>query len=204
MDLLPITKDKLKIMLTKEDLARFGLSCETLDYHSTETRCALWRLFDEVKQKTGFDAAKGKLFVQVYTAKDGGCEMYITQTKQNAAEGVSFQKETCLIEKTLFSFATLDDMLAACLSLCECGIHTDSVAYAEMHTYYLALGSDIGNHLPSRYPSHNELSAGDLMAEFGKKEEPAKEAWLSEHGSCICPDHAVERYAALAATGYHR
>ena len=52
--------------------------------------------------------------------------------------------------------------------------------------------------------SLDTLSPCDLVSEYGKPIDLAKEAWLCEHGECICPDHAVERYAALAASGYHR
>ena len=50
----------------------------------------------------------------------------------------------------------------------------------------------------------NSLTVADLVSEYGKQVDIAKEALLFEYGECICPDHAVERYAALAASSYRR
>ena len=79
MELLPINEQKIKIMLSHEDLAAWQLSPDTIDYNTTETRRAFWGILDEAKKKTGFDAAKEKVFVQLYPAKNGGCEMYVTK-----------------------------------------------------------------------------------------------------------------------------
>ncbi len=79
MELIVISDSKLKIMLSGEDMKQYSIDCETLDYENTETRRAFWSILDEAKQRTGFDAASEKVFVQVYPSKDGGCEMYVTK-----------------------------------------------------------------------------------------------------------------------------
>ena len=79
MELIVISNSKLKIMLTSEDMREYSLDCNTLDYENTETRRAFWSILDEAKQRTGFDAASEKVFVQVYPSKKGGCEMYVTK-----------------------------------------------------------------------------------------------------------------------------
>lgn len=202
MELIPINEQKLKIMLSREDLATWQINCEGMDYDTTETRRALWGILDEAKKRTGFDAAKEKVFVQLFPSPCGGCEMFVTKLCQkNEASPITLSKTLPLFEKTLYAFTRLEDMLSACARLAECGFASDSVAYAEMHTYYLSLG----NILPQKKKkSLDTLSPCDLVSEYGKPIDLAKEAWLCEHGECICPDHAVERYAALAASGYHR
>ncbi|MBR6769179.1 MAG: adaptor protein MecA [Clostridia bacterium] len=202
MELLPINEQKIKIMLSREDLAAWQISCESMDYDTTETRRALWCILDEAKKKTGFDAAKEKVFVQLYPSANGGCEMYVTKLAQkNDSAPVTLSKNLPLWEKTLYAFSRLEDMLSACARLAECGFASDSVAYAEMHTYYLS----VGNILPQKKRGMcGDISPCDLVSEYGKQIDLTKEAWLSEHGECICPDHAVERYAALAASGYRR
>ncbi|MBO7740095.1 MAG: adaptor protein MecA [Clostridia bacterium] len=202
MELLPISDDKIKIMLSREDLAAWQLSCDTIDYDTTETRRAFWGILDEAKKRTGFDAAKEKVFVQLYPAKNGGCEMYVTKLhEKNDPSPITLAKSLPHWEKRLYAFSHLEDMLSACARLAECGFASESAAYAEMHTYYLSLGSTLPKTKKDRRES---ISLTDLVSEYGKKIDLAKEAWLSEHGECICPDHAVERYAALAASGYRR
>ncbi len=202
MELIPINEQKLKIMLSREDLAAWHLDCESMDYDTTETRRALWGILDEVKKKTGFDAAQEKVFVQLFPSQNGGCELYVTKlTEKSENAPVTRCKNLPLWEKTLYAFSRLEDMLSACARLAECGFASDSAAYAEMHTYYLS----VGNSLPQTKRGFREgVSPCDLVSEYGKKIDLTKEAWLCEHGECICPDHAVERYAALSASGYRR
>ncbi len=225
MELLRINDRKLKVMLTKEDLADLSLTCDTIDYDNTETRRAFWSILDEAKHKTGFDAAKDKVYVQVYPSRSGGCEIYVTRLSEGTASApVSFCK-SLFPERTLFRFEKLEDMLSACACLAECGFASCSSAYCETHAYYLFVGRDdpqpgkdgqlpssrlsrenglnkldnmqIEGMRPSRRPS---VSAADLVLEFGSKVTLDAEGWLCEHGVCICPDHAVERYASLAAS----
>ena len=79
MELIVINENKLKITLSESDMKQYSLDCNTVDYDNTETRKAFWSILDEVKQKTGFDAASQKIFVQLYPSKKGGCEMYVTK-----------------------------------------------------------------------------------------------------------------------------
>ena len=84
MDLILISESKLKVTLTPEDMKALQLSCDDIDYDSTGTRRAFWSILDEAKQKTGFDAARSRVFIQVYPSKDGGCELYVTKLSSEA------------------------------------------------------------------------------------------------------------------------
>ena len=73
MELLRIGESKLKVTLSSEDMERYSLDGDSMDYDNTETRSAVWQILDEAKHKTGFDAGGEKIFVQVYPARGGGC-----------------------------------------------------------------------------------------------------------------------------------
>lgn len=79
MEFIMISDSKLKIALTPADMKEYSLDCETIDYDKTETRAAFWQFFDDVKLRTGFDAASDRIFVQIYSSVGGGCEMYVTK-----------------------------------------------------------------------------------------------------------------------------
>ncbi len=79
MELILINDTKLKIMLTREDMTRYDLDCESADYDNTETRRAFWSILDEAKHRTGFDAARDRVFIQLYPSREGGCEMFVTK-----------------------------------------------------------------------------------------------------------------------------
>ena len=127
--------------------------------------------------------------------------MYVTKLHESDDSApITFTKGLPSFEKSLYAFSRLEDMLSACARLAECGFSSESTAYAELHTYYLSLGSTS----TAKKRSRDSVTLCDLVSEYGKKVANTKEAWLCEHGECICPDHAVERYATLAASGYQR
>ena len=66
MELIRISDSKMKIMLSAEDMARYEITAERLNYENTETRRVVWQILDEAKQKTGFDAASDRVLIQVY------------------------------------------------------------------------------------------------------------------------------------------
>ena len=79
MELLLISDSKLKVMLSEEDMRRYDLNAETVNYENTETRRAFWKILDEAKERTGFDAASDKVLIQLYPSRDGGCELFVTK-----------------------------------------------------------------------------------------------------------------------------
>lgn len=197
MELLRINERKLKVTLTREDMTAYALTCENLDYDNTETRRAFWCILDEAKHKTGFDAASDRVYVQIFPSRGGGCEMYVTKLGENPNKPapVTLKKEPLFVEKTIFRFEKLEDMLSASACLSECGFTSVSSAYLAYDNYYLLVGQD-GVKPPS--DRRRGASVSDLIAEFGIKTDLSAEGWLAEHAVCICPEHAVERYAALA------
>ena len=94
LELIRISDGKIKIALTKEELAAYSLSAESIDYGREETRIVFRELLDGAKKSMGFDAEGDKVFVQIYTAKDGGCEIFVTkiepETRKKAENAVYF------------------------------------------------------------------------------------------------------------------
>lgn len=76
MEFFALGKGKLKISLGREELLRRNLEGEKLDYHKEEAREAIRALLEDASRETGFSAPKNPVF-QVFTSKDGGCEIFI-------------------------------------------------------------------------------------------------------------------------------
>lgn len=204
MELLRINDRKLKITLTKDDMSAYSLTADTIDYNNTETKRAFWSILDEAKHKTGFDAAKDKIYVQIYPSRGGGCEMYVTKLsdREGRSSPITFSKEPFFFEKTLFRFERLCDLLSACACLSECGFAEESAAFAETNAYYLLLGKQGSEALPQAPRESKAPTPVDLVAEFGKKIDLSYEAFLAEHAECICRNRAVERLSALHTAGH--
>ena len=78
MEIVRISEEKLKLTLCKEDLEKYKLKPDELDYDKTETRRVIWQILDEAKKKTGFDAAADRALIEAYPGRRGGCEIYVT------------------------------------------------------------------------------------------------------------------------------
>lgn len=194
MELLLISENKIKISLTKADLDAYGISFGDMDYGNTETRRVFWTLFDEVKRKTGFDAAKSRIFVQVYPDMGGGCELYASRLQhsgsgaseprvnvfQGLKERVSSEKETAV-----YRFDGASGLIAACKRLKALGYSGCASAYSgDGGVFYLSLvGTDGTEQLIGEY-GEQCLSAGTAL-------------YVSEHCRRICNGDAVNRLCEL-------
>ena len=189
MELILINDTKLKIMLTEQDMVHYDLDCNCANYDNTETRRAFWSILDEVKHRTGFDAASDRVFIQLYPSKEGGCEMYVTKVGLlcSSSGKTTKKKETtyCQTKMLSFVFDSVRHLVEACRSVCFSAIIPSSQAFIDdLGTCYLLLDSS------NKYD--NTYLCG-LINEFGK-EVPTEtiSAYIAEHGKVICSDRAIE------------
>lgn len=191
-----IEEGKLRICLTPFDMVKYDLTCEKIDYDNTETRRALWEMFDEAKHRTGFDAASGKICIKVYPEKSGGCEIYITKLDIDLPESnmpcVKEIPAVCAEAKATYVFESIDLLLLACRALTLNGVPTQSSAYfyetQGKTRYYLQFLQ------PVERKSHEAL----FLGEYGRKFRPGIcDSFLREKASVICEKNAAQILSKL-------
>ena len=64
MEVLKISNTKIKIMLTKEDVEKYSLNVDDVDYNDPKTSGKVWRILDVVKKEHGFSSEGDKLLIQ--------------------------------------------------------------------------------------------------------------------------------------------
>ncbi len=79
MELIPINESKLKIMLDESDMKEYNIGDEA-DCANSETRLAIRHILDRAKDQIGFNTEGSEIFVQLYTSKRGGCELFVTKS----------------------------------------------------------------------------------------------------------------------------
>lgn len=190
MELILISADKLKIILSEADMKEHTLTCETMDYDNTETRRAFWSILDEAKHRTGFDAAACRVLIQVYPLRQGGCEMYVTRLN---AEGTG--EVACAVEEgfredklSVFRFSSLHELTEACFQLRLAAYDGDSTAYCAEEpgggsAYYLTLH---GGRNAACMTEYGSMRNSDLILPY-----------LAEHGSILCGENAVAAFSGL-------
>ena len=74
-----ITKRKIVVELSAEDLDALDITYDALDYASVETRRVIWVILDRVRESTGCDIdPSGQLLIDAMPRPAGGCILFFT------------------------------------------------------------------------------------------------------------------------------
>ncbi len=214
MKTIRISDTKLKVMLSKRDMLDSPVGEGIIDTASDETREAIRGFLDKAGREHGVDISSGRLFIQLYPDKEGGCEMFVTRLDGKTAATINEkdQKEampmipraavkTDSTEKVtrtsryavgIYEFAELEALLCACGRLSEAGTAGQSAVYAgEFPMRYFLVICESG--------SHSDIPTDALIDEYGgKRRKNEVYAYIKEHCKVVCGNDAVQCLGALA------
>ena len=193
MELILISDSKLKIMMTANEMDEYDITDETFGYEMKDIRKVFSGILDEAKKKTGFDSSAGKLFIQIYPSKSGGCEVYVT--KNNDGLGDTGVKQNRRTEYCVYCFEGIETVINVCKELYLREYDDESRLYTikkgDSALYYLVLREELP--LNNRYRKKRLVSKSDVAAEFGKRIGGREaESYIKEHGEAVITDEAVK------------
>jgi len=83
-----ITRRKIVVELSAEDMTTLDITYEALDYASVDTRRVIWVILDRVRECTGCDIdPSGQLLIDAMPRPTGGCILFFTlRGGESAAE----------------------------------------------------------------------------------------------------------------------
>ncbi len=188
MELIIISESKIKLMLTEADMSSYNGS----------TKEILSGIMDDVRNKCGLTGMNGRIFIQMYPSKGGGCEMFVTKLSDlNKTASLDQSGEVLCLrsgeEKVvteyrkyiygergkyiIYAFDEMGYLLSCCRDLSRFGHNGVSSAYADRGRgkFYLLL--DRETHL-----------AGE---NFGKLCQSREFYYINEHCDMICENDAV-------------
>jgi len=86
-----ITRRKIVVELSPEDMTTLDITYEALDYASVDTRRVLWVILDRVRECTGCDIdPSGQLLIDAMPRPTGGCILFFTiRASEDAAPRAS-------------------------------------------------------------------------------------------------------------------
>lgn len=206
MEFILINENKIKVMLTEQDLKEFEIDAEDLDYSNTDTKRMFWDILSRAKHSTGFDTDGHKVLVQLYPSRHGGCELFVTKIGElcPAEDGcmlssksadtrndkklskLRIREQSEKTEASVFLFESLCDLLSVCRRLAALGYDEKSSAYIDTDKrYYLFLeGIDTSGYIP--------LDIYSFICEFGVTQNVKTSfCYLGEYGRPIAKDDAV-------------
>ena len=175
MELIKISTTKLKVMLSADDMKKYEF--EPGETGDISARSAFWRIMRVARDRCGFDAVGGRVFVQYYPERHGGCEMFVTKlTPEGGTEPVKKRYSGGYI---IYSFETLASALSTCRQLKASGYRGTSRLY-------------IGDGTPSvKYYLLLERESYIAGENFGTRCRDSYYYVVCEHGSLLCSS-AVE------------
>ena len=193
MEWIRIGADKLKIMLSAEDAARYALDCESTDYADVLTREAFREILTDMQGETGFDAMQDRIYIQMYPSKTGGCELFVTKMglphEYDDTSNTPTEPNASPIRKTksAWRFTNLEHLIASCRRLAPLYLGASQVWKDEERSWWLLM-SDC-------YTSAKNLR---FLKEYAIPYPPDKAILLlGEHGTIICPANAIHTFAML-------
>ena len=186
MEFLAIGEMKIKIVLTKEERERCGLSTREDGCVSSSKR-AVWEILDSARECVGFDPGGDKILVQVYPLPDGGCEMFVTKLGllgDSSARLVSRSDRVTLLARRMvhYLFCDRDTLLAAVRAIAWISPDSDSSLYTYSGTYVLTLLEH----------TSSDVREYGVLREFGEEISEELFSYVCEHYDAVYKEHAVE------------
>ena len=178
MELIVISENKLKVMLTADDMRHYNLDCDTIDSGNAPARRAFRSILEDARAQTGFDTGKEKIFVQLYPGKAGGCEMFVTKLGASKAkeEKPSPPRKEPIPTEYAYVFPTLSHLLLASRRLKEQGGGSArAFVDRDRREFFLVLSEDV-----------------PALAEYeGRKCKSREIPYILEYCRCFCRDAAA-------------
>ena len=175
MEFLVISESKLKIMLTKLEMKKYGLDLPELDYQDKEVRTAFWQILDEAKAKCGFDTKGEKVLIQFYPSHSSA-EIFITKLgvlSKSAERSIVGSDRIAMLssEIRIYRFSCLGSLIDAIRQNSDV-LSEEAEAYlSENGSFYL-----IGEERNLRSSS---------FSEYGEEVPKALEAYIKERSRLI-------------------
>ncbi len=158
MESIIIGPDRIKIMLSGEELKNYGLN-RNGDIDS----CLTGTVLRKILRDAGFDTALSRLHVQVYDSKDNGCEMYVALLPEELTDGENAETSVIIVEGK-------NDLLSLASRLTQIG-YTDTLSIYTDNTRIYAL-----------FDSPTPDFVGDYGSITGKEKIP----YILEYATPVC------------------
>ncbi len=140
MELTKASDGQLRASFSAEELAALHLTYDTLDYNNVETKCAVWQVLAEAKQRFRIDAAGSRLYIRAYPGSEGGCKLCIrlldgSSDRDAGEDGALAAPESAAVTPVravqAYAFTHLEHLIDACrylsaFSVPDCGLFLDA------------------------------------------------------------------------------
>jgi negative regulator of genetic competence, sporulation and motility len=187
MDYLVINENKLKIMMSAEDMREYGIDAEASDYDNPAVRRSFWRILDAARDACGFSVSGDKLLIQFYPSGSGS-ELFVTKLGRiggGAERNLSNNRNVAMLTSkySIYRFDTLSDLKALSQRLGGRVKDIKSDAYlGDDGAYYLII---------EERSVSGQISDFALLCEYGTELPYSMIPYVLEHSRLVSKDNAT-------------
>ena len=123
MEMIKISRDKLKVMMTSHDMEKYELDIDKMSYDDINTRTSIGKILEKAKQICGFESVGNKMLIKIFPSRDGGCEIFVS----------AINSEKSLNENDsdkIYSFATMKELIKCCYLMSKICYSGESSVYS--------------------------------------------------------------------------
>ena len=182
MDFLVVSDSKLKIMMSREDMKKYEIDGDNIDYDNPKIRRSFWRILDVAKETCGFEVSGDKVLIQFYPSKDGS-EIFVTKlglVSSGAERTIAKSSKVAMLQTriAIYKFSSLDALVSAAKILVKEDFEKTPRAFFDEHGSYYIIAeerrggsgrgaqispiSEYGNELPSNLASYIFEHSGEI------------------------------------------
>ncbi len=182
MEFLVISENKLKIMLTQEEMRRYGIEENKSDYKDHIVRKSFWQILDRAREECGFESRGEKILMQYFPSRTSA-EIFVTKLGRlptgiersiSATDSV-----TMLSSKNMIYRIENMEELSRLYRIIKCGdIESGSEAYLSDDGYYYIFFEERSE--------GTSLSPYAIASEFGEEIPQTLRAYIREHSERLC------------------
>lgn len=187
MEIMKITDTSIKITLCPSEAREYDLN-EKCELDNVEMKKVFSRLLLKAKKEVGFNFAGENIVAEIFCAKDGGYEIFVSYLKSEEKMYKEKPEAKIKLPKQVYLVDNLNNLLvilSRLKSLCYDG--TSSVYYDEGHKKYYIILEDV---------SKKDLKYA-FLSEFSRFIKSNQIEYLQDNFECICNGDAINRLSPL-------
>ena len=184
MEIIKIGNDSMKISLCDKEVKKF---CLDENENLERLRAGFIDLIMTAREKIDFKVAGKKLTGEMFSGKDGGCEVFVSRVEvleavyKDRVEEESVRKSRPI--SSIFSFDGIENLIVISKRLTDVRYSgQSSVYYDEERDKYIIILEDV---------SVKELKYA-FMNEYSRGVKACMLPYIKEHYKCICKRDAIK------------
>lgn len=190
MEFMKIGNNSLKITMNAKEAKGYDLT-EGATLEGDEVKRTFEKLLLRAKREIGYKYAGQKVVAEIFSSKNGGCEIFLSYAEESMYKDVAPKETTKKPPRpiiNIFALECLEDLLTVAYGLENiCYKGKSSVYYDDTRENYYIILDDISTR-DEKYSFINE---------FARYVKNSNIAYLKEHCKCLVNKNAVKLFATL-------